>query len=59
MTPEEQATWKKKARAKPVADMNAMEEYAVKQGAVYDAGAAKKAAGRSKAMPKPWGMDWT
>jgi hypothetical protein len=53
MTPEEQAAWKKKARAKRVADLNAMEEYAVEQGAVYDTEAAKKAAEQSKAMPKP------
>jgi hypothetical protein len=53
MTPEEQAAWKKKARAKRVADLNAIEEYAVEQGAVYDTEAAKKAAEQSKAMPKP------
>ena len=52
MTPQEQAAWKKKARAKRVADLNAMEEYAVEQGAVYDTEAAKKAAAQ-KAMAKP------
>jgi len=53
MTPQEQAALKKKARAKRVADLNAMEEYAVEQGAVYDTEAAKKAAEQSAAMPKP------
>jgi hypothetical protein len=53
MTPQEQAAWKKKARAKRVADLNGMEEYAVEQGAVYDTEAAKKAAEQAAAMPKP------
>ena len=43
----------KKARAKRVADLNAMEEYAIEQGAVYDTEAAKKASEQSKAMAKP------
>jgi len=36
-----------------VADLNAPEECAFEQRAVYDTEAAKKAAEQSKAMPKP------